>query len=524
VQIRQTDVAGNVSDEVSLGPVTVDVTIANPTLELTTDTAINDDGITSNGEVTVSGLETDATWEYTVDGEIWLDGTGTTFSLDEGIYAEGDVQIRQTDVAGNVSNEISLGPVTVDMTAPAAPVIVSIIDDVETSTGPLTDGDSTNDTIPLIGGTAEANSTLTLYNGSDVVDIISVDDRGNWTFMPDEALADGDYTFSAVTTDMAGNVSNSSNTFSITVSTIPFVESGSSAVTEDGIGAAPAAGRMFRSFAIAPASDSDSDITSATDSGVLSFGNVSTGATFTLVKPTTVDIEAKSQLLIWSLSADSKTLQAIYTDEDTGIESAFITITIDDNGNYTTTIQQGIDHQLEGADSLTFDVGVQLDDGATSLSSNINIKVVDDIPTVKANQFVVVSALSTDYDGSALGDDGGFGADGGYVQQTTIHGVTFTVSDDLSSATVSGSSELIDIDVSNTIAITDGILTIETVLGETLTINVETGAYTYNNSGSSTIADSPNSAPEATISGQGGLLGIVDIEALGLLTWQALKT
>uniref|UniRef100_UPI0011308683 beta strand repeat-containing protein n=1 Tax=Cobetia sp. QF-1 TaxID=1969833 RepID=UPI0011308683 len=517
VQIRQTDVAGNVSDEVSLGAVTVDVTIANPTLELTTDTAINDDGITSNGEVAVGGIETDATWEYTVDGEIWLDGTGTTFSLDEGIYAEGDVQIRQTDVAGNVSNEISLGPVTVDMTAPAAPVIVSIIDDVETSTGPLTDGDSTNDTIPLIGGTAEANSTLTLYNGSDVVDIISVDDRGNWTFMPDEALADGDYTFSAVTTDMAGNVSNSSNTFSITVSTIPFVESGSSAVTEDGIGAAPAAGRMFRSFAIAPASDSDSDITSATDSGVLSFGNVSTGATFTLVKPTTVDIEAKSQLLIWSLSADSKTLQAIYTDEDTGIESAFITITIDDNGNYTTTIQQGIDHQLEGADSLTFDVGVQLDDGATSLSSNINIKVVDDIPTVKANQFVVVSALSTDYDGSALGDDGGFGADGGYVQQTTIHGVTFTVSDDLSSATVSGSSELIDIDVSNTIAITDGILTIETVLGETLTINVETGAYTYNNSGSSTIADSPNSAPEATISGQGGLLGIVDIEALGLI-------
>ncbi|MDH2374784.1 Ig-like domain-containing protein, partial [Cobetia sp. 3AK] len=420
------------------------------------------------------------------------------------------------DAAGN-DGPVASQAIVIDTEVPDAPIIVSIIDDVETSTGPLADGDSTNDTIPLIEGTAEANSTLTLYNGSEVVDIINVDGRGNWTFMPAEALADGDYTFSAVTTDIAGNVSNSSNTFSITVSTIPFIESGSSAITEDGIGAAPAAGRMFRSFAIAPASDSDSDITSATDNGALSFGNVSTDASFTLVKPTTVDIEAKSQLLIWNLSADSKTLQAIYTDEDTGIESAFITITIDDNGNYTTAIQQGIDHQLEGADSLTFDVGVQLDDGATSLSSNISIKVVDDIPTVKANQFVVVSALNTDYEGSALGDDGGFGADGGYVQQTTIHGVTFTVSDDLSSATVSGSSELIDIDVSNTIAITDGILTIETVLGETLTINVETGAYTYNNSGSSTIADSPNSAPEATISGQGGLLGIVDIEALGLI-------
>ncbi|MDO6673925.1 hypothetical protein, partial [Cobetia amphilecti] len=115
VQIRQTDVAGNVSTEVSLGAVTVDATIAAPSLTLSEDTNVTDDGITSNGEVTVSGLEADATWEYTTDGgSNWVDGTGTTFTLAEGSYGDGVVQIRQTDVAGNVSDAVNLGAVTVD--------------------------------------------------------------------------------------------------------------------------------------------------------------------------------------------------------------------------------------------------------------------------------------------------------------------------------------------------------------------------------------------------------------------------
>ncbi|MDH2448979.1 hypothetical protein, partial [Cobetia sp. 2AS] len=86
-----------------LGAVTVDATIDAPSLALTTDTNITDDGITSNGEVTVSDLEADASWEYSLDGgSNWIAGTGTTFTLAEGSYADGVVQIRQTDVAGNV--------------------------------------------------------------------------------------------------------------------------------------------------------------------------------------------------------------------------------------------------------------------------------------------------------------------------------------------------------------------------------------------------------------------------------------
>ncbi|WP_176494536.1 hypothetical protein, partial [Cobetia sp. 5-25-4-2] len=74
-------------------------------------------------EVTVSGLETDATWEVSLDGGTsWDAGTGTTFTLDEGSYADGVVQIRQTDVAGNVSDAVNLGAVTVDTTDPTGSI------------------------------------------------------------------------------------------------------------------------------------------------------------------------------------------------------------------------------------------------------------------------------------------------------------------------------------------------------------------------------------------------------------------
>ncbi|MDH2422301.1 Ig-like domain-containing protein, partial [Cobetia litoralis] len=129
--VTATDAAGNESAASGEFTLTVDTTVpTNPALALTTDTNITDDGITSNGEVTVSGLEADASWEYSLDGgSNWIDGTGTTFTLGEGVYADGDVQIHQTDVAGNVSTEVSLGAVTIDTVAPTTTATIDAISD-----------------------------------------------------------------------------------------------------------------------------------------------------------------------------------------------------------------------------------------------------------------------------------------------------------------------------------------------------------------------------------------------------------
>ena len=111
VQVRQTDAAGNQSDAASLS-FTLDTTAAAPTVALASDTgADNADKITSDDTLSVTG-ETEATVEYSIDsGTTWT----STFAASEGVN---DVQVRQTDAAGNQSNATSFS-FTFDATAPA---------------------------------------------------------------------------------------------------------------------------------------------------------------------------------------------------------------------------------------------------------------------------------------------------------------------------------------------------------------------------------------------------------------------
>jgi hypothetical protein len=71
--------------------------------------------------------------------------------------------------------------INVDATAPAAPVISAIVDDVGSVTGPVTGNNPTNDTRPALNGTAEANATVRIYDGSTLVGTVTADANGNWT-------------------------------------------------------------------------------------------------------------------------------------------------------------------------------------------------------------------------------------------------------------------------------------------------------------------------------------------------------
>lgn len=105
VQVRQTDTAGNVSAAASVQALTVDTTVAAPGLALAQDTgASGSDGITRNGTMNATLASDAAGWEYSDDGGAhWSAGSGTSFTLGDGHYATGQVQVRQTDRAGNVS-------------------------------------------------------------------------------------------------------------------------------------------------------------------------------------------------------------------------------------------------------------------------------------------------------------------------------------------------------------------------------------------------------------------------------------
>lgn len=153
--------------------------------------------VTDNTGTTVctSMVGPDATWSCT-----------STISFSEGQHS---VTATQFDGANTSepSNQVNF---TVDITAPAAPVI----------TAP-SNGLTTTDRTPAITGTAEANSTVTITINGQIVGTTTADSSGNWTFTPSNPLPYGDNTVSATATNTAGNTSSPSAVINFTIVPVP---------------------------------------------------------------------------------------------------------------------------------------------------------------------------------------------------------------------------------------------------------------------------------------------------------------
>ncbi|MGN7733697.1 Ig-like domain-containing protein [Ensifer sp. 22564] len=128
-----------------------------------------------------------------------------------------------TDSAGNPGTTSAPFALTVDTTLPAAPVITGATDDAPLIIGAITAGSTTNDATPTLAGTAEANSTVTIYDNGAAIGTVTADASGNWNFTPPAGskLADGAHALTATATDAAGNVSAASGSLSFTVDATP---------------------------------------------------------------------------------------------------------------------------------------------------------------------------------------------------------------------------------------------------------------------------------------------------------------
>jgi large repetitive protein len=102
----------------------------------------------------------------------------------------------------------------VDPDAPSTPDLAAGSDLGESSTDNIT-----NDTTPTLTGTAEAGSTVTLYDtdGTTVLDS-AIATGGNWT-ITSSALSEGSHTLTAKAVDVAGNESVVSSGLSVTIDT-----------------------------------------------------------------------------------------------------------------------------------------------------------------------------------------------------------------------------------------------------------------------------------------------------------------
>jgi len=127
VSARAVDGAGNESAASGALRIVIDTAVEAPGLALASDTgAAAADGVTRDGRMTVT-LAADADhWAYSVDGGAnWTSGSGEAFTLAAGTYAAGSVQVRQADLAGNLSAAVcNAHSIVIDAAAPTVDAIV----------------------------------------------------------------------------------------------------------------------------------------------------------------------------------------------------------------------------------------------------------------------------------------------------------------------------------------------------------------------------------------------------------------
>ena len=134
-----------------------------------------------------------------------------------------------TDVAATTSAASAALSVTVDTTAPVAPSIASF----STDSGIVGDN-ITNDNTLTLTGTAEANSTVKVYDGATLLGSATANGTGAWSFTT-AALANGAHSLTATATDAAGNTGVASAALSVTVdTTAPVAPSIASFSTDSG--------------------------------------------------------------------------------------------------------------------------------------------------------------------------------------------------------------------------------------------------------------------------------------------------
>jgi hypothetical protein len=207
---KATDVAGNVSaastaihpvigsgTSGSTGSGTSTTAPAAPKIAtFSTDSGVAGDHITSDKTLTLAGTAAANSTVKVFDGKTQLgvvtaDASGA-WHYATAALADGKHSFTATDTASGVTSKASTAlDVTVDTAAPHAPVLLS---------------DPTTHNRATVSGTAEAGSSIKLYEGTTLLGTATVASDGDWSVTTSN-LKHGSHTFTATATDAAGNTS-----------------------------------------------------------------------------------------------------------------------------------------------------------------------------------------------------------------------------------------------------------------------------------------------------------------------------
>ncbi|MEG4682191.1 Ig-like domain-containing protein [Enterobacter cloacae] len=174
---------------------------------------VQNGGITNDPRPTITGTAQDGTTVYLYDGTN-PDPIGSavvtagrwTIDFDSDL-PQGEHRFRAVaeDRTGNRGPETGEWVIIVDSVDPLAPTDIELWDDFGTP-GLIANDGTTDDNTPTYRGKGEANGTAIIDLGNGTTVRVPVDEKGNWSYTPAPALADGDYTWKVSIEDKAGNV------------------------------------------------------------------------------------------------------------------------------------------------------------------------------------------------------------------------------------------------------------------------------------------------------------------------------
>ncbi|HGH4670212.1 TPA: Ig-like domain-containing protein [Enterobacter cloacae] len=187
---------------------------------------VQNGGITNDARPTITGTAQDGTTVYLYDGTN-PDPIGSavvtagrwTIDFDSDL-PQGEHRFRAVaeDRTGNRSPETGEWVIIVDSVDPLAPTDIELWDDFGTP-GLIANDGTTDDNTPTYRGKGEANGTAIIDLGNGTTVRVPVDEKGNWSYTPAPALADGDYTWKVSIEDKAGNVGPASDPIHFIVDT-----------------------------------------------------------------------------------------------------------------------------------------------------------------------------------------------------------------------------------------------------------------------------------------------------------------
>ncbi|WP_137170039.1 DUF4347 domain-containing protein [Marinomonas sp. FW-1] len=278
LKVKVSDTAGNDGTVYSQAYVldTTAPTTTIATAEFSADTGTSGDFITNTAQQTISGTLSanlasgESVYVSLDNGANWAVATASvvsnTWSLaGQTLAGSNTLKVKVSDTAGNDGTVYSQAYI-LDTQSPDAPSAADL--SAGSDTGSSNTDNITSDTTPTVTGSAEAGSTVTLYDtdGITVLGSTTADGSGNWS-ITSTTLSAGEHTLTTKTIDAAGNVSIASGGLTLTVdTTAPTLTSSSPA--DDATNIAPS---------------SDISLTFSEDiysgSGLITLINTSTGTT-----------------------------------------------------------------------------------------------------------------------------------------------------------------------------------------------------------------------------------------------------